>query len=71
MDANGLGIAAVRVLKALSYKFTLHPALRQCHVCALNGEYKSLFNGKDTRRVKVSYARGNVRSISKSQGGLK
>ena len=40
-------------------------------VCALNGEYKSLFNGKDTRRVKVSYARGNARSISKSQGGLK
>lgn len=47
------------------------PCLRVGAVCALNDEYKSLFNGKDTRRVKVSYARGNARSISKSQGGLK
>jgi hypothetical protein len=33
---------------------------RVAGVCALNGEYKSLFNGKDARRVKVSYARSNA-----------
>lgn len=28
-------------------------------MCALNGEYKGSFNGKDNQRVKVSYARSN------------
>lgn len=33
--------------------------LRKGVVCALKGEYKGSFNGKDNQRVKVSYARSN------------